>query len=66
MTDDVGGDIGNINLGWEINILTGSGCTGPSQTFTYTVNPTPDAVATPSSQAICSGATITTIALLVQ
>ena len=38
-------------------------CTGPSKTFTYTVNPTPNAVATPSSQTICSGSAITTIAL---
>ncbi len=38
-------------------------CTGPAQTFTITVNPTPNAVATPPSQTICSGAAITTIEL---
>ena len=41
----------------------GGSCTGSPKTFTITVNPTPNAVATPSSQTICSGATITTIAL---
>ena len=38
-------------------------CSGTPKTFTITVNPTPNAVATPASQTICSGATITTIAL---
>ncbi|MEQ1675330.1 MAG: PKD-like domain-containing protein [Chitinophagaceae bacterium] len=38
-------------------------CTGTPQVFTITVNPTPTAVAAPASQTICSGATITTIAL---
>ncbi len=33
-----------------------SGCAGTPETFTITVNPTPDAVATPASQTICSGA----------
>jgi len=41
----------------------GVSCPGPSQNFTITVNPTPNAVATPASQTICSGAAITTIAL---
>ena len=36
-------------------------CTGPTKNFTYTVNPTPNAVATPASQTICSGSAITTI-----
>jgi Domain of unknown function (DUF2341)/PKD-like domain/LCCL domain len=35
-------------------------CTGTPITFTYTVNPTPTAVATPVAETICSGATITT------
>ena len=35
----------------------------PASAVTVTVNPTPDAVATPSAQTICSGASITTIAL---
>ncbi len=36
---------------------------GPSEMFTITVNPSPNAVATPSSQTICSGSAITTIVL---
>jgi hypothetical protein len=40
-----------------------AGCSGTPITATVLVNPTPNAVATPSSQTICSGATITTIAL---
>ena len=40
-----------------------NGCTGSSRTFTFTVNPTPNAVATPSSQTRCSGVAIQTIAL---
>ena len=63
--DDLGGDAGNLNGGWEITVTTGSAaditCNGTPKTFTYTVNPTPDAVATPSSQTICSGSAITTI-----
>jgi hypothetical protein len=39
------------------------GCAGAPITATVLVNPTPDAIATPSSQTICSGSTITTIAL---
>ncbi|MBK8608710.1 MAG: hypothetical protein IPL84_01830 [Chitinophagaceae bacterium] len=39
----------------------GVSCTGPSNSFTITVNPTPNATATPASQTICSGAAITTI-----
>ena len=38
-------------------------CFGSPQTFTISVNPTPNAVATPASQTICSGGSITTIAL---
>ncbi len=40
-----------------------NGCTGTSTTATVTVDPSPDAFATPSSQTICSGASITTIVL---
>ncbi|MFT3680741.1 MAG: Ig-like domain-containing protein [Ferruginibacter sp.] len=39
------------------------GCPGTPITATVTVNPTPDAIATPSSQTACSGVAITTIAL---
>ena len=48
----------------EIASLTScqSACVGTPQTFTITVNPTPNAVATPSTQTICSGA-ITPIVL---
>jgi hypothetical protein len=40
-----------------------NGCTGASVTAVVIVNPTPNAVATPSSQTICSGSAITTIVL---
>ena len=40
----------------------GGTCNGTPTTFTITVNPTPNAVATPASQTICSGP-ITTIVL---
>ena len=47
------------------NFITTSGqsCTGSPKTFTITVNPTPNALATPSSQTRCSGVAIQTIAL---
>ncbi len=38
-----------------------NGCTGAPVNATVVVNPVPNAVATPSSQTICSGNTITTI-----
>jgi len=38
-------------------------CTGTPTTFTITVNPTPDAVATPALQTICSGTSITPITI---
>ena len=38
-------------------------CTGTPITYTYTVNPIPTAVATPSTQTVCSGVAITTIAI---
>ncbi|HLO55670.1 MAG TPA: PKD-like domain-containing protein, partial [Saprospiraceae bacterium] len=41
----------------------GETCTGAPITATVIVNPTPNVVATPSSQTICTGSTITTIAL---
>ncbi len=40
-----------------------NGCTGASVTAVVLVNPTPNAVATPASQTICSAGTITTIIL---
>jgi hypothetical protein len=40
---------------------TADGCAGPAQTFTITVNPTPN-VATPASQTVCSGANTAAIA----
>ena len=42
---------------------TGTGCSGTPITATILVNPTPNVVATPSTQTICSGATITPVAL---
>ena len=38
-----------------------NGCSATSDPVTVTVNPVPDAVATPSSQSICTGSSITTI-----
>ncbi len=38
-----------------------NGCSATSDPVTVTVNPVPDAVATPSSQSICTGSAITTI-----
>ncbi|MEO6759229.1 MAG: PKD-like domain-containing protein, partial [Saprospiraceae bacterium] len=42
---------------------TSGGCTSPTTTATVLVNPSPNAVATPAAQTICSGGTITTIVL---
>jgi hypothetical protein len=42
---------------------TANGCTGPTTTATVLVNPIPNAVATPASQAACSGVAITPIIL---
>lgn len=42
---------------------TAAGCTGGNISATVTVDPLPNAIATPSSQTVCSGAAITTIAL---
>jgi len=53
-----------ITVTFTITPLNAAGCAfAPPFTATVLVNPTPDVVATPSSQTICSGATITTIAL---
>ena len=41
----------------------GATCPGTPSTFTITVNPTPNSIATPSSQTKCSGIAITTIVL---
>jgi len=41
----------------------GPTCTGPSSSFTITVNPTPNAVAAPTTQTICSGTAMTPIVL---
>ena len=38
-------------------------CVGSPKTFTITVNPTPNAVATPAAQTICPASAITTIAM---
>src|SRR6266536_749702 len=42
---------------------TAGTCTSSTTTVTVIVNPTPNAVATPASQTVCSGSAITTIAL---
>ncbi|KIA85152.1 PKD-like domain-containing protein [Flavobacterium sp. AED] len=42
---------------------TANGCPGTSITTTVLINPTPNAVATPTSQTICSASAITTIVL---
>ncbi|HOZ76948.1 MAG TPA: proprotein convertase P-domain-containing protein [Ferruginibacter sp.] len=42
---------------------TANGCIGVSSTASVTVNPSPDAFATPASQTICSGAGISTVVL---
>ncbi len=65
---DISGSLTNttfapVMVTFTITPVNAVGCFGPSITATVLVNPTPDAVATPSSQTICSGATITTIAL---
>ena len=41
MFDDVGGDVGNINLGWELNITTSAAaCTTPCGIVRLTVTST--------------------------
>jgi len=41
VVDDVGGDIGNINMGWELNITTSApSCTTPCGGVRLVVNPT--------------------------
>jgi hypothetical protein len=64
VSDNSTGDFGNMAGGWSITLVApaaGPTCLGPSKTFTYTVNPTPNATATPAAQTICSGSAITTI-----
>jgi subtilisin-like proprotein convertase family protein len=64
VNDNTTGDIGSIAGGWGITLVPPStGCTGTPITFTYTVNPTPIATATPSTQTICSGDAIAPIVL---
>jgi len=48
---------------YDYTFRTYAGTCSSEDTFSITVNPTPDAIATPSSQTICSGAAISTIAL---
>ncbi len=45
------------NVIYTVTPTTG-GCLGTGQTITVTVNPTPSATATPASQSICSGNTV--------
>ncbi|NOT50058.1 MAG: HYR domain-containing protein [Chitinophagaceae bacterium] len=52
-----------VTVTFTITPVTFGSCNNTVYTATVLVNPAPDAVATPSSQSICSGATITTIAL---
>jgi len=47
---------------YSVTITYSSGCTGQGS-VDVTVNPLPDAIATPSTQSICSGEAITTIVL---
>ncbi len=48
---------------YSVTVTDASGCAGTSNTFTINVNPTPDAIATPATQTVCSGAAINSIAL---
>ncbi len=58
-TTTPGTNNGNGQL--TITYIAGTTCTGTPTSFTITVNPTPNATATPASQTICSGGAITTI-----
>jgi subtilisin-like proprotein convertase family protein len=51
-----------VTTTYSVTVTDANGCSGTDQ-LTINVNPIPDATATPSSQTICSGAAITTIAL---
>jgi YVTN family beta-propeller protein len=55
--------VGNRPIAFGNFIKAASTCTGTPKTFKITVNPTPTAVATPSSQTLCSGAALTTMVL---
>jgi subtilisin-like proprotein convertase family protein len=64
---DIGGVLSNatllpVTVTFTI-IPTANGCYGLPVTATVTVDPSPDVFATPSSQTICSGAGISSIAL---
>jgi subtilisin-like proprotein convertase family protein len=64
---NISGTLTNTNLS-PITVTftitpTANGCIGTPTTATVMVDPSPDAIATPSSQTICSGDAITTIAL---
>jgi len=48
---------------YVVTPVSSLGCTGAPYNITVTVNPTPNAVATPASQTICSAASISTIVL---
>ena len=60
MTSGVRSGNGMVTISYT---TPGPTCTGPSVSFTITVNPTPNAVATPSTQTICSGTAMTPIVL---
>lgn len=52
---------GNTSVTATITVTpSANGCPGPPETFTITVNPTPD-VAQPSNQTVCNGSTTTAI-----
>ncbi|HMU10995.1 MAG TPA: S8 family serine peptidase [Ferruginibacter sp.] len=55
----------NINVTqsgtFTVQVTDENGCSATTPPETVTVNPVPDAVATPASQSICSGSAITTI-----
>ena len=63
---DISGTLTNttnapVTVTFTITPVSYGTCNNTTYTATVTVNPTPNVVATPSSQSICSGASITTI-----
>ncbi|MFN8242798.1 MAG: PKD-like domain-containing protein [Ferruginibacter sp.] len=67
-TGNISGSLTNtttapITVTFTISPVDAGGCSGPSITATVVVNPTPNAVAAPSSQTICSASAISTITL---
>ena len=65
---DIGGTLTNttaapVTVTFTITPTYFGTCTGTPYAATVVVNPAPDAVATPSSQSICTGSAITTIVL---